>query len=378
MKFRAPLYYKKFHCIADKCKDSCCSAGWEIDIDSETAEFYSNVEGEFGDKLHKNISATSPCHFVLDNHNNCPFLNDKKLCDIYINLGEEHLCQICKDHPRYYEWFDDNNIKEAGIGLCCEEAARIILCDEDKFGIYEDDDVNSKHTSNCKNDEKSYDDVVISNTYDSRLTYNHDLYDYLFSARNKILTYLDNTSIPLMSKIRNILWYGHTLQQDIDYDLLDDEDIFDVSITETSSIKNIINYIASLEPNDSNWPVYLKKCSLYEKEFKKNLQQFESSNPIIEKYLKNISSYFIWRYFLKATFDEDVLSKVKLMYVSINVLKYLFFCKWFEEGKLDLEDCIWIVKKYSEEVEYCEDNLFKFAGDSYELGSFETEYLLGL
>ena len=66
------------------------------------------------------------------------------------------------------------------------------------------------------------------------------------------------------------------------------------------------------------------------------------------------------------------------MYVSIHILKFLFFCKWFEEEKLDLKDCIWIVKKYSEEIECCEDNLFKFAGDSYELESFETEYLLGL
>ena len=55
MKLRLPNYYKNFKCIADKCKDSCCSAGWEIDIDDKTAEFYKNVKGNFGDKLRKNI-----------------------------------------------------------------------------------------------------------------------------------------------------------------------------------------------------------------------------------------------------------------------------------------------------------------------------------
>lgn len=81
---------------------------------------------------------------------------------------------------------------------------------------------------------------------------------------------------------------------------------------------------------------------------------------------------------MKGVFDGDVLSKIKLMYVSCFVLRYLFFCKWVENGNLGLDDCIDIVKKYSEEVEYCEDNLVKFAGDSYEMDELETEYLLGL
>ena len=366
MKFRAPLYYKKFHCIADKCKDSCCSAGWEIDIDAETAEFYKNVNGEFGDKLRKNISSTSPCHFKLDGHNNCPFFNNNKLCDIYINLGEQHLCQICKDHPRYYEWFDKIGVKEAGVGLCCEEAARIILSDENNFEIYEEE---------C--DEACY-SKDINNSYNNDLDYKSELYKYLYSARAKMLEYLDNSSISLSSKLRNILWYGQTLQQDIDYNLLDDEEIIDVSTNESSSIKAIISYLSTMEPNDVNWPDYLKRCAEFEHEFYEDMHAFEEANPEVERYLKNITAYFIWRYFLKATFDEDVLSKIKLMYVSVLALKYLFFCKWFESGKLSLDDCIEIVKKYSEEVEYCEDNLFKFAGDSYEINELDTEYLLGL
>ncbi len=43
MKLRVPQYFKQFHCIAGNCKESCCSAGWEIDIDEETAELYNQV-----------------------------------------------------------------------------------------------------------------------------------------------------------------------------------------------------------------------------------------------------------------------------------------------------------------------------------------------
>ena len=361
MKFRIPNYYKEFHCIADKCKDSCCSAGWEIDIDSQTENYYKNVPGEFGDKLRNNISKTSPCHFVLDKNNNCPFLNDKKLCDIYTKLGGEHLCQICKDHPRFYEWFD--GVKEAGIGLCCEEAARIILSQTEPFAVVEED---------------IEEDANISDCYNSDEDYNVELYDYIKHAREKTINYLNNSAISTGSKLKNILWYCYTLQQDIDNDLLDDEDIFDVNSNTQSSILPIINYLTTLEPNNSNWPEYLKKCAKYSVEYINKEAQFELSNPELDNYLKNVSIYFIWRYFLKGVFDNEVLSKIKLMYVSICTIKYLLFCKWNESGNLTLEDYIEIVKKYSEEIEYSEDNLIKFSNDIYENNFFDIEYLLGL
>lgn len=41
---------------------------------------------------------------------------------------KDNLCDICSNHPRYFEWFGD--IKEGGTGLSCEESARIILSSE--------------------------------------------------------------------------------------------------------------------------------------------------------------------------------------------------------------------------------------------------------
>ena len=112
MKLRTPTYFNEFHCIADKCKDCCC-IGWEIDIDKKSADFYKNVSGEFGEKLRKSIDFGSPSHFALNDKNRCPLLNNKNLCEVYIQLGEDKMCDICTEHPRYYEWF--NNLKEGGI-----------------------------------------------------------------------------------------------------------------------------------------------------------------------------------------------------------------------------------------------------------------------
>ena len=131
MTVTVPSYYKDFKCIANKCRHSCC-IGWEIDIDDETFDFYKSVKGDFGKKLKSYIKSESGINsFILDKNERCPFLNKDNLCDIYIELGENNLCQICSDHPRFRNYLSD--CIEMGLGMCCEEAARLILSQESKF-----------------------------------------------------------------------------------------------------------------------------------------------------------------------------------------------------------------------------------------------------
>ncbi len=64
---------------------------------------------------------------------------------------------------------------------------------------------------------------------------------------------------------------------------------------------------------------------------------------------------------MKSVFDEDVFSKINFMTISTKIINALFFCKWIETGNLSLEDCIDIVRRYSEEIEYCEENIEKLS-----------------
>ncbi len=119
-----PSYYKQFSCIADRCKYNCC-IGWEIDIDSDTCKKYFELKGSFGDRLRNNIDVEGEPHFVLGETERCPFLNDNNLCDIIINIGEDSLCDICREHPRFSNYFSSRT--EIGLGLCCEAAAELVL-----------------------------------------------------------------------------------------------------------------------------------------------------------------------------------------------------------------------------------------------------------
>jgi|GEM_PF-111371 len=143
MKVRVPNYFNEFKCIASECEDTCC-AGWEIVIDDETHKRYENVEGEFGEILRSKIVKSDGENIFLLNKGNCSFLNEKKMCEIYINLGEDHLCYTCQQFPRYTEEFLD--LKEVGLSLSCPEAARIILrkAENTTFNLSEED--------NCENE----------------------------------------------------------------------------------------------------------------------------------------------------------------------------------------------------------------------------------
>ena len=59
MILRYPSYYKRFSCIAQRCEDTCC-AGWEIDIDDRSYQYYMSVEGEFGERLRRSIREYRP------------------------------------------------------------------------------------------------------------------------------------------------------------------------------------------------------------------------------------------------------------------------------------------------------------------------------
>lgn len=129
MVLRVPSYYKEFHCIADQCQDSCC-IGWEIDIDEDTYFYYQSVEGKFGERLRTHMVTEEGNSFALEENGWCPFLNEKKLCDICMFLGEEALCEVCTEFPRFTMEYED--VREKVLSLSCEEVGRILFSSDAK------------------------------------------------------------------------------------------------------------------------------------------------------------------------------------------------------------------------------------------------------
>lgn len=124
-----PKIWNKFHCIANHCEDSCCT-DWEIVVDDYTQQMYESVSGELGVKLRNSMQVDQDGDVIFKGQTKrCPFWNTQELCDIHSELGEEYLCDTCREFPRICQDYGD--FCEYDLSLACPEAARLMFAENE-------------------------------------------------------------------------------------------------------------------------------------------------------------------------------------------------------------------------------------------------------
>lgn len=171
MKLYAPKYYRDFICIADKCRHSCC-VGWEIDVDDQSLARYQKSTHGYAKTILESIEHEETSHFRLGAGDRCPHLNDCGLCKIILSVGEDYLCEICREHPRFYH--DTPCGKEVGLGMACEEACRLILT-SDAYMNFEEIGVLDGAPEACEIDVLSHREWLFSTLSDDSMTYGERL-----------------------------------------------------------------------------------------------------------------------------------------------------------------------------------------------------------
>ena len=361
MKIRVPEYFKDFKCIASKCEDTCC-AGWGIVIDDATYARYKNVQGEFGDRLRSEIVHEAGENIFVLKGNNCPFLNEEKTCDIYINIGEENLCYTCQQYPRYTEEF--GSLREIGISLSCPEAARIMLNNSKKveFELSENNEVVS-----------SYNDI------------NAQLFIELLQSRKIIMDIIQDRTIDLRKRAALALLFVDEIQEKIDESEIKEIKSVREKYLDKGFLEELINELEEYRDNegskyddmheyfkvfkdlkhitpddplglndalryfwqtDEDEELYIIKHRQFEEYYNDKLYKFE-----------NILVYFIFRYFMKAVFDYDVLAKIKTALVSYMVIRELAVVRYIENNEFTDEDMVDIAHTYSKDIEHLEENI---------------------
>lgn len=361
MKIRVPEYFKDFKCIASKCEDTCC-AGWGIVIDDATYDRYKNVQGEFGDRLRSEIVHEAGENIFVLKGNNCPFLNEEKTCDIYINIGEENLCYTCQQYPRYTEEF--GSLREVGISLSCPEAARIMLNNSKKveFELSENNEVVS-----------SYNDI------------NAQLFIELLQSRKIVMDIIQDRTIDLRKRAVVALLFVDEIQEKIDESEIKEIKSVREKYLDKGFLEELINELEEYRDNegskyddmheyfkvfkdlkhitpddplglndalryfwqtDEDEELYIIKHRQFEEYYKDKLYKFE-----------NILVYFVFRYFMKAVFDYDILAKIKTALVSYMILRELAVVRYIENNEFTDEDMVDIAHTYSKDIEHLEENI---------------------
>lgn len=320
MLFRRPCYYDSFTCKAQSCSDNCC-IGWEIFIDEEAAEKYRHQNGSFGKRLRESISFSDEPSFILKGER-CPFLNENNLCDIIINMGDDALCQICRNHPRYFDWY--GSTKEGGIGLSCEEGARLILT-EKHYADYFESEI----------DEQADED------------FDDELFSFLFSLREKIYDILSDSSLSIEERLSETALLSESAEHLLNGTTPEKEK---ATLCFNKELKKALPLLEKTEPIDESW----------QKEFFRLLENADALDLTPDKtqaeYLERLFAYFVWRYFLKSLFDGEISKKISFAIFSVTVIFALY--KNSEEQSFDslLKSAV----LYSKQMEYSQENLDLF------------------
>lgn len=351
-----PDYYKDFKCIAGECTDTCC-AGWDVDVDEDSYRFYKSVKGDFGKRLKKVMvpSKDGGCTFTLKD-GRCPFLNDKNLCDLYIELGEDKLCDTCDEFPRFINEY--GNIREIGIAPSCKTAGELMFSYRDNLTFNE-----------VESDEQisSYNDI-------DPLTYMQ-----LKTARNIAYEIVSDRGYSIRERIVLLLSFCKDIQLYLDKER--DDLIVNVSRRYAGceyrddkikklktkyynpekcfNIPKFFDTFKGMEVINPDWEIYCREV----KDFFGGMKSCEELNEIFKEFnsfmedkefeYEQLLMYYIYRYFLDAVYDYNLLLKGKNAAVGYIALKIMEIAdRHLNNGKLTFERRVDLAHLYSRQFEH--------------------------
>ena len=304
MKFVSPDCLKEFVCAGGACKHTCC-AHWEIDIDEETRARYHAMPEEKRAFIESGIDdAEDGAHFRMKAGEKCFFLRDDGLCELIVREGPGILCQICADHPRFRNFFSDR--EETGLGLCCEEAGRLILTREIPMTFITEDDGDD-------------DGEPLSDEEETLLT-----------LREQLISLMQNRQKPMQERLTEML-------------------ALCAPGSKLPSIKEIAAFLKPLETLSPEWTKRMETL-------------ITADDPLtlrgIETPMEQFAVYLIWRHLPEALNDGDIEDRVLWIALSCYLLAAL--------DSHYPNDLIENARLYSSEIEYSDENGDKILDYLYE------------
>lgn len=297
MKYYVPDYYAQFHCIADRCRHSCC-IGWEIDIDPETLKKYRTLPGETGCFLRRSIEENEDgAHFRLTEDERCPMLMENGLCLMICAHGEESLCQICADHPRFRNFFPDRT--ETGLGLCCEAAAALILKRQEPMRL-----ICPEETEDAPADEEA---------------------SAFLAFRSQLFAIAQNRALPFTQRLEQLL----------------------AAVSIPLPERDFLPVYQSLEQLDETWGHLLSSLPAL---------RFSSLPACPDAFtlpMEQFIVYLLFRHLAAAQEDGDIPGRTAFCVLSACVLLSLCLAK----PGCTMDDFLEYARMYSSEIEYSQENM---------------------
>lgn len=327
-----PEYYKKFHCIAGACPDTCCKE-WDVEVDEESAKKYQALEGVLGDLLRQNLYEEDGHTYLGFPEGKCPVQREDGLCRLQAAYGETMLCEVCGRFPRISQ--DYGSFVELGLEMSCPEAARIILSEEPKLIVEE----------LPGGEPGDYDEEAMA---------------VLRRTRPRMLEILADRSHPVPERLAMLLLCGYQAQNELDGGEPAEFDWAQSMAVARQAAgapdpRAVLDFFAELEILTDRW---------------RGLLERPLKAPCWFEGLCRFASYGVLRYYEQAVCDYDLIGRVKLILSGCIVGALL--------AEDDFERQCAVMQLWSKEIENDIDNVEAIEEGAYSHPALTDRNLLGI
>lgn len=382
-----PDYYDEFECIAGACPFTCCQQ-WKIAVDDDTLADWTSrkVPGRYLERNTK-ASGTTLNQYVRDGESGkemtlcdngfCPFFNEKGLCDIVLEYGEETISNTCHTFPREEHIYED--VTEQTLALGCPAVVDLLWKRE------------------------AWKTVGEENTLDE--------YDRTyFYLRNKIIEFVSSKVYPLKDSMQMLFFILLDMFEQYEYeesiDFLTNEEInsffkkayTDELYKQLSAIRpemgdNIYEqnelfldiadnyrkkgiYASILEPLAELASYYEE--DEHEDEFIEKREEFEAVWDSMEDKLRMIILEEIFSTLYMPEGDlYSIVIKAQWLGITYAVLKQMLFLTWLKDGnkKLSYEQTREVICVLIRMTGYSEEDIEEYLENSFEDIIWEWGYM---
>lgn len=310
MKQVYPDYYPEFQCAAGACRHSCC-IGWEIDIDRDTAAAYAAMPGALGARLRQHIAwDAQPPHFILTREERCPFLNGDNLCDLILAQGEDALCDICHQHPRFHNELPGR--VESGLGVCCEAAGALILGQAEPMRLMGAEDIATQ--------------------------------DEIIALRDEVIAILQDRRYYIPKRVAQMLRRcGRDLPE--------------------RSIPEWAGFLLTLERLEDGWTAVLE--GLRDRWHTADRRGFDAYMATRQTEYEQFLVYLIYRHMANAPDMAEAAARAAFTGLGYFLLHEIGAVQWTETGSFTFEDQVELARLFSAEIEYSDENMYLILEELY-------------
>lgn len=362
MKRIRPDYYNLFTCTANQCPITCCQE-WKISVDPDTYHQWKTLVPPKTISMPKSNLANYTIQkedftiISLNEQKKCPFLDEKKLCQLVTAYGDCALSQTCKIFPRDVHIFDTH--EEETMMPCCP--AVIDLWNQKEILSFP---------------EKFENDSV------------------LFQIRSAILHLIQNTKIPLEECLLEIFYILLELYRNepVTTEMIEDyfssatvrqlkSAIEEIDLPILHTMEECNELIQDLSVNYKKEGLYLSYLNpilslaeqISEGYEQKDLQyqwesfyyEFSSFQSLLRNYLSNE----IFSNLLMPDADlKDMIIQMQWIALEYTAIRQSLFLKWISDGSTSLKyetvrDYIVIISRMTG---YEEDDIYEYLENSFQ------------